>query len=119
MSHWLHCVGYLDHRSSGDMDTVHLLWVPQVHLPDSVSIRQVDLELDDGTGKNRSVKAPDSSSAARDCLGTGFLFASIYCGYLWMGWRHKWGKSPRLRTHEHAVRNSLGRILLPHATIQV
>lgn len=35
VSHWLHCV----------------------HLPDSVSIRQVDLELDDGTGKNRSVKA--------------------------------------------------------------
>eukprot|EP00435_Cladocopium_sp_Y103_P001188 s2762_g1.t1 len=35
MRHWRHCV----------------------HLPDSVSIRQVDLELDDGTGKNRSVKA--------------------------------------------------------------
>ena len=36
VSHWLHCV----------------------HFPDSVSIREVDLELDDGTGKNRSVKAP-------------------------------------------------------------
>ena len=29
----------------------------KVHLPDSGSIRQVDLELDDGTGKNRTVKA--------------------------------------------------------------